>query len=67
MLGDSFTMGKGVEDEQTFSFGLQEILENELESGKMSNLGRVRKKVNRHQRCGFPWGIFDATPLATPE
>ena len=29
-LGDSFTMGKGVEDNQTFSFGLQKILEDEL-------------------------------------
>lgn len=30
ILGDSFTMGKGVEDDQTFSFKLQAILENEL-------------------------------------
>lgn len=30
-LGDSFTMGKGVEDTQTFSYRLQELLANRLE------------------------------------
>lgn len=52
-LGDSFTMGKGVEDDQTFSFGLREILENELD--------KCERKVERIEVLNA--GVDSYSPL----
>ena len=52
-LGDSFTMGKGVEDDQTFSSGLQEILQNELD--------KCERKVERIEVLNA--GVDSYSPL----
>ena len=52
-LGDSFTMGKGVEDDQTFSFRLQELLSDEL--------GRCEAKVDRIEVLNA--GVDSYSPL----
>ena len=54
-LGDSFTMGKGVEDDQTFSSGLQEILQNELD--------KCESKVERIEVLNA--GVDSYSPLLT--